>query len=233
MQEITPREEYPSIKELEKKVKEITEELGFTKKMLDTVPALIYIRDCRDQGIKWCNKTTEETFGFTREKIILLGKRFWKLIAHPDDLYLAEQSSKYYAENRPNFGGVVRLKTTYTEEWRWFVGISTIFKKDRQDKPLETLVIFLDFTAALNTYSQIGEALRQVLNQQHKKLIEELTKREKEIISLLIKGYNNNRIAQKLNVSRYTVETHRKNIRLKLSVKNTSELLAIGQKIGL
>ncbi len=233
MQEITPREEYPSIKELEKKVKEITNELGLTKNMLNTVPAVIYIRDCRDQGIKWCNKTTEETFGFTREKIISLGRKFWKKIAHPDDLYLAEQSSKYYAENRPNFGGVVRLKTTYNDEWRWFVGISTVFKKDGRGKPLETLVVFIDFTAALNTDSQIGEALRQVLNQQHKKLIGELTKREKEIISLLVKGYNNNRIAQKLNVSHYTVETHRKNIRLKLKVSNTPELIAIGQRIGL
>ncbi|MGF1556828.1 response regulator transcription factor [Paucihalobacter sp.] len=43
-----------------------------------------------------------------------------------------------------------------------------------------------------------------------------LTTREEEIILLIGKGDNNNNISKALNISRLTVESHRKNIRKKL-----------------
>jgi len=43
---------------------------------------------------------------------------------------------------------------------------------------------------------------------------------------------NNKEIAATLNLSRYTIETHRKNIRIKLKVRNTTELIALARKVG-
>ena len=51
-----------------------------------------------------------------------------------------------------------------------------------------------------------------------------LTKRELEIIRLLVVGFNNPKISQKLFISRNTVEQHRKNINRKLETKTFSEL---------
>jgi len=48
-----------------------------------------------------------------------------------------------------------------------------------------------------------------------------LTDREKEIIKLILDQKSNNEIALDLDVSKRTVETHRKNIMLKLEVKNS------------
>ena len=48
-----------------------------------------------------------------------------------------------------------------------------------------------------------------------------LTKREKEILSYLIKEKSNLEIGILLSISKRTVETHRKNIMLKLDVKNS------------
>jgi DNA-binding NarL/FixJ family response regulator len=48
-----------------------------------------------------------------------------------------------------------------------------------------------------------------------------LTNREKEILSYLIKEKSNIEIGSLLNISKRTVETHRKNIMLKLDVKNS------------
>ena len=54
-----------------------------------------------------------------------------------------------------------------------------------------------------------------------------LSERECEIVSLLISGLQNKEIAKKLHLSKYTVETHRKNIMKKLEVSSSAEL---GQK---
>ena len=53
----------------------------------------------------------------------------------------------------------------------------------------------------------------------------DLTKREKQILRLLADGVGNKEIAEKLNKSIRTVETHRFNIMKKLGVNNVVELL--------
>ena len=53
----------------------------------------------------------------------------------------------------------------------------------------------------------------------------ELTFREKEIIQLLAQGHNNPKIAEKLFISRCTVEQHRKNINYKLKTRSFPDLM--------
>lgn len=52
-----------------------------------------------------------------------------------------------------------------------------------------------------------------------------LTRREKEILQLLQKGLNGPQIAEKLFISPYTVETHRKNLLQKFNASNTQLLI--------
>jgi DNA-binding CsgD family transcriptional regulator len=60
-----------------------------------------------------------------------------------------------------------------------------------------------------------------------------LSKREKEIISLLTKGYTSTQIGQKLSISPHTVRTHRKNILQKMEMTSTNELVAYGITNGI
>ncbi len=60
-----------------------------------------------------------------------------------------------------------------------------------------------------------------------------LTDREKEVLQLLAEGCSNKEVAQLLNLSVYTVETHRTRIMQKLDLHNTAELVlyAVRKKI--
>ena len=53
--------------------------------------------------------------------------------------------------------------------------------------------------------------------------MQQLTKRETEILQLVGKDYSTEQIAEALHLSFYTVETHRKNIKQKLNFKNKQE----------
>lgn len=61
-----------------------------------------------------------------------------------------------------------------------------------------------------------------------------LTKREIQIVQLISNGSSNKEIADQCFISEATVKTHRKNIMLKLGLKNTAELVryAIQNKIS-
>jgi DNA-binding NarL/FixJ family response regulator len=52
-----------------------------------------------------------------------------------------------------------------------------------------------------------------------------ITRREKEILTLIADGFTNPEIAEKLFVSPSTVDSHRKNLLAKLDVKNTAALI--------
>ena len=60
-----------------------------------------------------------------------------------------------------------------------------------------------------------------------------LTNREKEIIAEILKEKSNSEIAEILQISKRTVETHRKNIMLKLNVKNSIGIAVKAMKFEL
>lgn len=52
-----------------------------------------------------------------------------------------------------------------------------------------------------------------------------LTKREKDVLVLITQGYTNNEISKMLFIAVDTVDTHRKNLYVKLNVSNTAQLI--------
>jgi DNA-binding NarL/FixJ family response regulator len=59
-----------------------------------------------------------------------------------------------------------------------------------------------------------------------------LTKREKEIMQLIIDGFESQMIAEKLFISLHTVQSHRKNIFKKMDVHSVTELVKLAHNVG-
>lgn len=63
--------------------------------------------------------------------------------------------------------------------------------------------------------------------------IDLLSPREREVFDLLIRGWNNERVAKALSIAPRTAETHRQNIMDKLGVHSAVELLRLAARHGL
>lgn len=96
----------------------------------------------------------------------------------------------------------------------------------------EELLQSLDRVAAGEKYFSpdvqltIGDKVNQLL--QERKILRpmmEITKREKEVLNLIVDGYTNQEIGELLAISTRTVETHRANLMHKLQVRNTAGLV--------
>jgi NarL family two-component system response regulator LiaR len=72
------------------------------------------------------------------------------------------------------------------------------------------------------------EAVKSLIRPEKQKsnMGKDLTRREREVLGLLVKGLNNPDIANRLCVSRATVKAHVSNILSKLSVSNRAEAIA-------
>lgn len=73
---------------------------------------------------------------------------------------------------------------------------------------------------------EVGKALTEY-QKYSKKELPLLTSREKEVLALIAEGYTNPQIAEKIFLSPFTVDSHRKNLLAKLNVKNTAMLIKL------
>src|SRR5207302_7189810 len=69
------------------------------------------------------------------------------------------------------------------------------------------------------------EYMRQMQDREIEDSYELLTTREREVLQLLAEGKTNKEVATILNLSLYTVETHRGNILQKLNLHSGAELI--------
>jgi len=60
-----------------------------------------------------------------------------------------------------------------------------------------------------------------------------LTPREREILQLIAEGKSNKDVANLLNLSVYTVETHRANLMQKLNLRSVPELILYAVRKGI
>jgi len=62
--------------------------------------------------------------------------------------------------------------------------------------------------------------------------LQRMTRREREVFELLIRGHSNDEIATKLFITRRTVETHRQRVMKKLSARSILEMQRIAARHG-
>jgi two-component system response regulator NreC len=105
--------------------------------------------------------------------------------------------------------------------------------------PHEELLTAIRSVAAGNAYlypTAIKRLMSEYLDRMHsgdQGSFEILSDREKEIVSLVAKGYSNKEVAEQLIISVKTVETHKANIMAKLGLKTRPELVKYAMKKGL
>ena len=81
--------------------------------------------------------------------------------------------------------------------------------------------------------SKIKQLYIKVLKLTFADMYDRLTRREIEIIQLICNGNTTDEIANILNLSSHTVESHRSNIFSKLDVRNVAELVALAFRVGM
>jgi len=102
-----------------------------------------------------------------------------------------------------------------------------------KDASPETIVKAIEtvYTGTQFLQEELKQQLLNSLSEHNPKQI--VTRREKEILQLIVDEFTNQEIADKLFLSLRTVENHRNNLLQKLDVKNTAGLVKVAIQEGL
>jgi DNA-binding CsgD family transcriptional regulator len=221
-----------SLSELQKENALLKSRIQQLEDILNHVPAILYKHQNSVKTVNWCNQYMEEMMGYSLAEMNSLGLDFFKQVMHPEDFALAVIAQQSFKNDKQAFGGVLRYRKRGTDNWCWLVGLAIPFTRNAQGGVDEVICAFLDLSMAMDTNDQLAVALREVVRRHNEDLLIKLTPREKDVLKLAADGLNNKEIADALNLSRHTIETHRKNIRVKLKVRNAAELVTFARKVG-
>ncbi len=123
---------------------------------------------------------------------------------------LTMHEDEYYLQEMLKIGvrGYILKKSTGTEVLQ---AIRAVYRGDSYIDPALAGMVISPYVGRVSTKKQSR--------------LELLTRREQEVLELLVYGYTNVEIAEKLFISDRTVETHRANITGKLELKSRADLV--------
>jgi DNA-binding NarL/FixJ family response regulator len=143
----------------------------------------------------------------------------------------------------PRLGGVrVIMLTTFDLDEYVFealeAGASGFLLKDVEPEELRTAVRVVAGGEALLSPSITRRLIAEFVSQpgRHRKPpagLEELTDREREVLSLVATGLSNDELAERLVISPATAKTHVSRILLKLGARDRAQLVVIAYESGL
>ncbi len=119
-----------------------------------------------------------------------------------------------------------------------------VFKSGQNGKDLMIAHIFRDISQKKDDEIVFNQILEKARSYQEKSagikndndsnnVVEKLTRRQHEVLTLLARGYNTHEIADRLSISQYTVRNHIQLIFQKFQVNNRLEAVAFALKNGL
>lgn len=197
--------------------------------------------------IEFVGKEVEDVLGYHPHEFNI---QFMNGIFHPDDrsCFLAFGDSVLDFFSKLSIEKLMNYKVRYDIRFRKLNGdfVRMLYQgillgHDENGRFLRTLSVLTDITflkqegtPALSFIGMNGETSYHnvALNNIYIESKEDLTRSEKEVLKLLIEGKLSKEISYILNISKQTVDTHRKNMLHKKNLNNTGEPIGKAIRYG-
>ncbi|TCK83192.1 response regulator transcription factor [Albibacterium bauzanense] len=196
----------------------------------DFIPGSVMVQNLKIPQVTYMNTWGCENLGHSMDEINALGDEYYDKFFVPGESERLLNGMKNYLQRGDQselYSFFQQVKTGPKSEYGWFY---TICKHMRGNvKNQDPTGLFL-LSTPMSGMNPVVTKVNKLLDGnefvvKHYRVFALLTKREKEIISLLTEGKSSPEIADQLFISKHTVSTHRKNIASKLNITSFAELL--------
>lgn len=194
------------------------------RSVLNEVPFCAHLSDPETFQLLHTNDLHTRVSGYAEEEIQEKWEEYIQIV-HPNTVQcLLQLLPAFYASNNKH-KMITFLQHAKTHGVKDFQPLLTFSKVSTLPGDLKLWIYLMPEEFGKKT-KKIERIIRMdEFKLKHFKRFQQLTKREVEILTLLANGYNNPKIADKLYLSRSTVETHRKNLKRKLELGSLRDLM--------
>lgn len=204
----------------------------------DFLPCVVIVNSVPDASVFWMSERGLRLLRTTNEELRALGPAYHERYFNPEDA--ADYVPKLMglmerADPNETVSFFQQVRYAPGEAYQWYLSITRIFAFDEATgapSHVITSSFVIDeehhLAAGASRLLEENNFLRANLSKLHS-----LSKREKEILSLVAAGQANKEVASVLGISIETVSTHRRNIKRKLGAVTLPDLARFAQASAL
>ena len=211
-------------------------------------PHFVYIVDHSLGAITQVSSTFTDVLGYNAKVLLKTGVDFFYQITHPNykNQMIKDNELAWLIANRltPETRKKIRMSSSncFRRKDGSYLNVLTQSKVIQMDASGDILLTLNVCTDASNWQRKDGQSFSVDLHEDQNSFVclsnqanhaTLFSRREKDILRLLVDGHNSKSISDKLSISYHTVNTHRKNMLRRINFKNTSELIAYAITNGL
>ncbi|MGZ2369301.1 response regulator transcription factor [Ancylomarina sp. YFZ004] len=205
----------------------------YSDKLIRNFDSTYFILEASSLKIKNSCKALFRFFGIT--PLFFNENSLFELLVeniHPSDVHKIEDFLNFiHSFDKTKYANILRLKNS-NGVWRHIYMNTVVDQSNHVLCSKHIYVCCIDLTDLMESESKSKQNSFSSQSKDNLKLMASLSKREKEILKLVVQGYTDKEVACELNISSHTAITHRKNIINKLKVKNTASLAFTAGTIG-
>lgn len=195
------------------------------------------IQDLAALEVVYMNKWGCEHINHSPEEINEMGEAYYDKFFLPEETKLIIPQTIEFCKRGDHseiFSFFQQVRTGTKMEPKWHYTVCKFLRDDTLSNNPKIILISNPVSGMGYMVNKVNNLLDEnvYITKNYKKFAL-LTKREKEVISLVADGKSTNDIADLLFISPHTVSTHRKNIANKLGITTFSELLKFAKAFEL
>jgi DNA-binding CsgD family transcriptional regulator len=194
----------------------------------EDLPGVVIIHNIRTQKVEYISPRGERGLGVSMEEIKRLGSEYNYRFFNPEDA--KDYVPKAMEMVRKNDDQEIvtffqQVRTAAGQPWEWYLSTIKILMRDDAGDPLLSITLASPIDPLHHVTSKVGRLLEEnnfLRKNFHR--FSGLSERERQVLKLLALGKSALETSEELYISVSTVETHRRNIKLKLCTNSFFEL---------
>jgi LuxR family transcriptional regulator len=195
----------------------------------DYMPGSVMIQDLQTPTNTYMNKKGCEILRHSSEELEGLGPEYFERFFPKEEtekLSVALQQFITNNDHSASYSFFQRVRPNKKVPYQWYFTTSQFYPSAKEEESCKLMHVAI----AVDATSQAARMMNYICEQdefvkKHYDQFRLLSKREKEVIKLIVDGSSSFQISEMLFISMHTVNNHRKNICRKLEVKSLSELI--------
>ena len=194
--------------------------LGKIRLIADELPAALIIHRTEDLNVIYMNQNGLNRIGISHEEL------------HNE--YLSKIAYLMNTNSNKSVCYFQQVLNQQNKEWIIFASNTKVFFRDEEGKPTHIITIANKIDPVHHISTKVNRMMEELNFYREKSpLFQTLTKREKEVLGCIALGMNSGEISNRLFISPATVDTHRRNLRSKLNLKNNYDTVKFAQAYNL
>lgn len=215
----------------------INEQIARIDAIADLIPGVIIIHSIPDGIVRYMSPKGLTNLKTTIAELQAMGPEYFSRYFNAADA--AEYVPKMLAlvsrnDRNEAYTFFQQVRPTEDVPWQWYLSTVKVLMQGDDGAPVLTITLAQNIDPLHHLTNKAVRLLEEnnfLRRNQH--IFASLTRKEKEVIRLIATGQSSKQIAKTLFISDQTAQTHRRNIKAKLSAANDYDIIKFAQAFDL